>query len=96
MRTPDYFGNIDRTLDKAADVLDKSGLAYFVAIGEKDKRKPYGYTHGKIGDTHYSYELVMKATVAALEKYSKDRQVDWLKFIGKKLGYRIEVIDENV
>ena len=93
MRTPDYYGSIEKTRAKAVEVLDKSGLAYFVAIADKEKKKPYGYTHGKIGESHYSYELVMKATVAALKEYSKDRQIDWLKFIGKKLGFQVEVKD---
>lgn len=91
MRNPDYYGSIEKTRDKAAEILDKSGLAYFVAIAEIGKKKPYGYTHGKIGETHYSYELVMKAAVAALQQYGVDRQIEWLKFLGKKVGLTVEV-----
>ena len=92
MRNPDYYGNVEKTRDKAAEVLDKSGLAYFVAISEmSDKKNAYHITHGKIGEGHQSYELVVKATVHALSKYAKDKQVYWLKFIAKKLGYEIEV-----
>lgn len=92
MRTPDYYGNVDRTRDKATEILDKSGLAYFVAISEMtDKKNAYHITHGKVGNGHQSYELVVKATVHALSLYGKDKQIYWLKFIAKKLGYEIEV-----
>ena len=94
MRTPDYYLNCEKTRDKAVEILDKSGLAYFVAVQEKDeKKKAYSATTGKIGDSNYSYQLVLKATVACLKEYSKTRQVELLKFIGKKLGYKIEVTE---
>ncbi len=96
MRTPDYYGNVDKTRDKAAEILDRSGLAYFVAISEKsDKKNAYHITHGKVGEGHQSYELVVKATVHALSLYSKEKQIYWLKFIGKKLGFDVEVKDGN-
>lgn len=92
MRTPDYYGNVDRTRDKATEILDKSGLAYFVAISEMtDKKNAYHITHGKVGNGHQSYELVVKATVHAISMYEKKDQIYWLKFIAKKLGYEIEV-----
>ena len=34
MRNPDYYGNVENTRDKVTEILDKSGLAYFVAIIE--------------------------------------------------------------
>ena len=92
MRTPDYYQNIEKTRDKVTEILDRSGLAYFVALQEKgEKKNPFFNTHGKIGDSHFSYELPIKATVHSLRLYDKKGQVKWLKFIGKKLGYEIEV-----
>lgn len=92
MRTPDFYGKVEKTRDKAAEILDKSGLAYFVAISEKtDKKNAYHITHGKVGEGHQSYELVVKATVHALSLYPKDKQIYWLKFIAKKLGLELEV-----
>ena len=97
MRMPEYFGNVEKTRDKAAEILDKSGLAYFVAISEKtDKKNSYRITHGKVGEGHHSYELVIKATVHALSLYPKDKQVYWLKFIGKKLGLEVDVKNAKV
>ena len=91
MRTPEYYGDVEKTRDKATEILDKSGLAYFVALQERDAKSGYVSGHGKIGETHYSYELAIKAAVSSLKKYDKKGQVKWLKFIGKELGYKIEV-----
>lgn len=91
MRNPEYYGSVEKTRDRATDVLDKSGLAYFVALCERDSKSPFVFAHGKIGETHYSYELAIKAAVSALSHYDKKGQVKWLKIIGKKLGYEIEV-----
>lgn len=94
MRTPEYYLNIEKTLERVSDILDKSGLAYFVSLAEKKEGAgSYNLTHGKIGDSHYSYELTVRATVHALSQYSKTGQVKWLKFIAKKLGYKIEVTE---
>ena len=91
MRTPDYYGDIEKTRDKAIDILDKSGLAYFVALKERDAKSGYVSGHGKIGETHFSYELAIKAAVSSLKKYGKKEQMKWLKLIAKELGYKIEV-----
>lgn len=92
MRNPDYFEDAEKTRDKAAEILDKSGLAYFVAVQKRENGKPlYHTTHGKIGETHFSYELVLKATVEALKQYNEARRIQLLKSVGKKLGLNIEV-----
>lgn len=92
MRNTDYYGNVEKTRDKVLEILDKSGLAYFISLQPKEDKKNGWYaTHGKIGESKYSYELVLKATVMALKKYSEARRVELLKKIGEKLGYEIEV-----
>ena len=93
MRTPEYYGSVEKTRDKVIEILDKSGLAYFISLQPKEAKtkKAYYSTNGKIGDSKYSYELVIKATVVALSKYSEERRIELLKYIGKKLGYELEV-----
>lgn len=95
MRQPEYFENPKLTRDKATEILDKSGLAYFLSLQEKNpKKSAYHSTHGKIGESHFSYELTVKATVFALSKYDRKGQIKWLKFIAKALGIDIQIKEE--
>ena len=95
MRKTEYYGNIEKTRAKVTEILDRSGLAYFISLQEKAEKKTptmiYRDIHGAIGNSHFSYELTVKAVVAALREYNKSGQIKWLKFIAKELGYEIEI-----